>query len=135
MYENLIYLSVLLSVWSLKLNAQDIDFPLLQSEIEKYESRVHIQRLPNVYVTHPDAYKIRTQQPVYPSSTKRITLDVINVDAPTAEPELHWMKYRKGGEWKEFPSLTILPLLAWAEICLKVIRCPNTFTCLSLNIR
>ena len=64
--KNLIYLSVLLSVWSLKLNAQDIDFPLLQSEIEKYESRVHIQRLPNVYVTHPDAYKIRTQQPVYP---------------------------------------------------------------------
>ena len=34
--KNLIYLSVLLSVWSLKLNAQDIDFPLLQSEIEKY---------------------------------------------------------------------------------------------------
>ena len=127
--KNLIYLSVLLSVWSLKLNAQDIDFPLLQSEIEKYESRVHIQRLPNVYVTHPDAYKIRTQQPVYPSSTKRITLDVINVDAPTAEPELHWMKYRKG------LSLTILPLLAWAEICLKAIRCPNTFTCPSLNIR
>ena len=54
--KNLIYLSVLLSVWSLKLNAQDIDFPLLQSEIEKYESRVHIQRLPNVYVTHPDGY-------------------------------------------------------------------------------
>ena len=103
--KNLIYLSVLLSVWSLKLNAQDIDFPLLQSEIEKYESRVHIQRLPNVYVTHPDAYKIRTQQPVYPSSTKQITLDVINVDAPTAEPELHWMKYRKGGEWKEFPFI------------------------------
>ena len=126
--KNLIYLSVLLSVWSLKLNAQDIDFPLLQSEIEKYESRVHIQRLPNVYVTHPDAYKIRTQQPVYPSSTKRITLDVINVDAPTAEPELHWMKY-------SFLSLTILPLLAWAEICLKAIRCPNTFTCPSLNIR
>ena len=25
--KNLIYLSVLLSVWSLKLNAQDIDFP------------------------------------------------------------------------------------------------------------
>ena len=98
--KNLIYLSVLLSVWSLKLNAQDIDFPLLQSEIEKYESRVHIQRLPNVYVTHPDAYKIRTQQPVYPSSTKQITLDV-----------------------------------AWAEICLKAIRCPNTFTCPSLNIR
>ena len=40
--KNLIYLSVLLSVWSLKLNAQDIDFPLLQSEIEKYESRVPV---------------------------------------------------------------------------------------------
>lgn len=103
--KNLIYLSVLLSVWSLNLNAQDIDFPLSQSEIEKYESRVHIQRLPNVSVTHPDAYKIRTQQPVYSPSTKRITLDVINVDAPTAEPELHWMKYWKGGEWKEFPFI------------------------------
>jgi hypothetical protein len=68
--KNLIYLSVLLSVWSLKLNAQDIDFPLLQSEIEKYESRVHIQRLPNVYVTHPDAYKIRTQQPVLEKSRR-----------------------------------------------------------------
>ena len=103
--KNLIYLSVLLSVWSLNLNAQDIDFPLSQSEIEKYESRVHIPRLPNVSVTHPDAYKIRTQQPVYSPSTKRITLDVINVDAPTAEPELHWMKYWKGGEWKEFPFI------------------------------
>ena len=59
--KNLIYLSVLLSVWSLKLNAQDIDFPLLQSEIEKYESRVHIQRLPNVYVTHPDVWKQEKQ--------------------------------------------------------------------------
>lgn len=55
--KNLFYLFVFLSVWSLKLNAQDIDFPLSQAEIEKYESRVHIQRLPNVAVTHPDAYK------------------------------------------------------------------------------
>lgn len=103
--KNLFYLFVFLSVWSLKLNAQDIDFPLSQSEIEKYESRVHIQRLPNVAVTHPDAYKIRTQQHVYSPSTKRITLDVINVDAPTAEPELHWMKHWKDGKWEEFPFI------------------------------
>lgn len=103
--KNLIYLSVLLSVWSLKLNAQDIDFPLSQSEIEKYESRVHIQRLPNVSVTHPDAYKIRTQPLFYSPSTKRITLDVINIDAPTAEPELHWMKSWKNGKWEEFPFI------------------------------
>ena len=61
--KNLIYLSVLLSVWSLKLNAQNIDFPLSQSEIEKYESRVHIQRLPNVSVTHLDAYKFVLNNP------------------------------------------------------------------------
>jgi len=96
--KKLIYLFVLLSVWTLNLKAQDIDFPLSQSEIEKYESRVRIQRLPNVAVTHPDAYKIRTQQPVYSPSTKRITLDVINVDAPTAEPEYHRMKHWKDGK-------------------------------------
>lgn len=103
--KNLFYLFVFLSVWSLKLNAQDIDFPLSQTEIEKYESRVHIRRLPNVTVTHPDAYKIRTQQPAYSPSTKRITLDVINVDAPAAEPEYHWMKHWKDGKWEEFPFI------------------------------
>lgn len=103
--KKLIYLFVLLSVWTLKLKAQDIDFPLSQSEIEKYESRVRIQRFPNVAVTHPDAYKIRTQQPVYSPSTKQITLDVINVDAPTAEPEYHWMKHWKDGKWEEFPFI------------------------------
>ncbi len=106
--KNLLYLFVILSVWSLKLHAQDIDFPLPQSEIEKYENRVHIQRLPNVAITHPDAYKICTQQPVYSPSTKRITLDVINVDAPTAEPERHWMKHWKDGKWEEFPFIDIL---------------------------
>lgn len=103
--KKLIYLFVLLSVWTLNLKAQDIDFPLSQSEIEKYESRVRIQRLPNVAVTHPDAYKIRTQQPVYSPSTKQITLDVINVDAPTAEPEYHRMKHWKDGKWEEFPFI------------------------------
>lgn len=103
--KNLFYLFVFLSVWSLKLNAQDIDYPLSQAEIEKYESRVHIRRLSNVAVTHPDAYKIRTQQSVYSPSTKRITLDVINVDAPTAEPEYYWMKHWKDGKWEEFPFI------------------------------
>lgn len=103
--KNLFYLFAFLSVWSLKLNAQDIDYPLSQAEIEKYESRVHIRRLSNVAVTHPDAYKIRTQQSVYSPSTKRITLDVINVDAPTAEPEYYWMKHWKDGKWEEFPFI------------------------------
>lgn len=87
------------------LEAQDIDFPVSLSEIEKYESRVHILRLPDVPVTHPDAYKICTQQPVYQPTTKQITLDVINVDAPTAEPELHWMKHWKNGKWEDFPFI------------------------------
>lgn len=103
--KKLFYLFVFLSVWSLKLNAQDIDFPLSQAEIEKYESRVHIQRLPNVAVTHPDAYKIRTQQHVYSPSTKQITLDVINVDAPSAEPEYHRMKHWINGKWETFPFI------------------------------
>lgn len=103
--KKLIYLLVLLSIWMLKLNAQDIDFPLSQSEIEKYESRVRIQRFPNVAVTHPDAYKIHTRQSVYSRSTQKITLDVINVDAPTAEPEYHWMKHWKDRKWEEFPFI------------------------------
>lgn len=103
--KNLIYLFVLLSVWSLNLNAQDIDFPLSQSEIEKYGSRVRIQRLAHVAVTHPDAYKIRTRQSAYSPLTKKITLDVINVDAPAAEPEYHWMKHWKDGKWEEFPFI------------------------------
>lgn len=90
--KQLIYIIVFISTLFPQLKAQDIDFPLSQSEIEKYESRVRIQRLPNVPITHPDAYKIRTQQPVYSSSTRKITLDVINVDAPTAEPEYHRLK-------------------------------------------
>ena len=103
--KNLFYLLVLLSFCPPKLKAQDIDFPLSRSEIEKYESRVHIRRLPNVTVTHPDAYKNRTPQHVYSPSTKRITLDVINADAPTAEPEYHWMKHWKDGKWEEFPFI------------------------------
>lgn len=41
-------LSVYLFCLLPKLQAQDIDFPLLPSEIEKYESRIRIQRLPAV---------------------------------------------------------------------------------------
>lgn len=41
-------LSVYLFCLLPKLQAQDIDFPLSLSEIEKYESRIRIQRLPAV---------------------------------------------------------------------------------------
>lgn len=111
--KQLIYIIVIISTWLPQLKAQDIDFPLSQSEIEKYESRVRIQRLPDVPITHPDAYKIRTQQPVYSSSTRKITLDVINVDAPTAEPEYHRLKHWKGGKWVDFP---FIDNLAWAGV-------------------
>lgn len=80
----------LLAVSSLQ--AQDIDFPLSQSEIEKYESCVRMQRLPDVAITHADAYRIKTQQPVYSPQTKRIVVDVINANGPTAEPEYHHLK-------------------------------------------
>ena len=50
-------LSVYLFCLLPKLQAQDIDFPLSLSEIEKYESRIRIQRLPAVTITHADAYK------------------------------------------------------------------------------
>ena len=49
--KELFYLFIFLSVCPLIMDAQDIDFPLSQSEIEKYESRVHIQRLPDVAIT------------------------------------------------------------------------------------
>ncbi|WP_106831654.1 immunoglobulin-like domain-containing protein [Parabacteroides pacaensis] len=111
--KKLMYLLICLSALLSELKAQDIDFPLSQSEIEKYESRVHIQRLPDVPITHPDAYKIQTQQPVYSPQTKKITLDVINVDAPTAEPEYHWMKHWKDGKWVEFP---FIDNLVWAGV-------------------
>lgn len=93
----------LLVVFSLQ--AQDIDFPLSQSEIEKYESRVRMQRLSDVDITHADAYRIKTQQPVYSPETKRIILDIINVDGPTAEPEYHHLKQWKNGKWISFPFI------------------------------
>lgn len=111
--KRLISLIVFMSTLLPELKAQDIDFPLSQSEIEKYESRVRIQRLPDVPITHPDAYKIRTQKPAYSPSTGKITLDVINVDAPVAEPEYHWMKHWKDGKWVEFP---FIDNLAWAGV-------------------
>lgn len=90
---------------TLEVDSTDIDFPLSQSEIEKYESRVRMQRLPNVAITHADAYQIRTQQPVYSPQTKQIVLDVINVDGPTAEPEYHHLKQWKNGQWVSFPFI------------------------------
>ena len=83
--------------------AQDIDFPLSLSEIEKYESRIRIQRLPAVTITHADAYKIRTRQPVYSPRIKEIVLDIINMDGPTAELEYHNLKQMVNGKWLGFP--------------------------------
>lgn len=101
-------IKVLLSAISLlaflPLQAQDIDFPLSQSEIEKYESRVRIQRLPDVNIT-ADAYRIKTQQPVYSPQTKRIVVDVINVNGPTAELAYHHLKQWENGQWVSFPFI------------------------------
>ena len=83
----------------------DIDSPLSQSEIENYENRVRMQRLPNVSITYADAYKIRTQQSIYSPGTKEIVFDVINMDGPTAEPEHYWLKQWKNGKWVDFPFI------------------------------
>ena len=83
----------------------DIDSPLSQSEIENYENRVRMQRLPNVSITYADAYKIRTQQSIYSPETKEIVFDVINMDGPTAEPEHYWLKQWKNGKWVDFPFI------------------------------
>lgn len=81
----------------------DIDSPIPLSKIEQYNKRVTLKRIPNITITHPDAYKIRTQKPVYTTKTQQITLDVINVDAPSASPSHHWMEQWENGEWTEFP--------------------------------
>lgn len=83
----------------------DIDAPIPLSEIEQYNKRVILKRKPNVTITHPDAYKIRTQKPVYTTKTGQITLDVINVNAPPAELEYHRMEQWENGKWIEFPFI------------------------------
>lgn len=83
----------------------DIDAPIPLSEIEQYNKRVTLKRIPNVTITHPDAYKIKTQKPVYTTKTNEIILDVVNVDAPSAELEYHRMEQWENGEWIEFPFI------------------------------
>lgn len=85
--------------------AQDIDFPLPLSEIEKYESRVKMRRMPDVEITHADAYEIRTRLKVYPTQTRRMTMDVVNNSGPTAEPQNYSMKQWKDGQWETFPFI------------------------------
>lgn len=87
-----------------KLQAHYIDFPLSSSE-KKYGSRVRLQRLTDVAVTHADAYKIKAKQSVYSSQTRKIVFDVINVDAPVAEPEYYRLKQYKEGKWRDFPFI------------------------------
>lgn len=52
--------------------------------VAEYRKRMALQRFTGVPVTHPDAYKIETQQPVYAPRVTRVVLDVINLDAPAA---------------------------------------------------
>lgn len=77
--------------------------PLPMEAIGKYDERVKLQRYSNLPVTHPDAYQLRRQQAVYPGDTKQITLDIINMDGPTAEPGYHWMEHWEKGKWVTFP--------------------------------
>lgn len=72
-------------------------------EVEEYRKRMALQRFTGVPVTHPDAYKIETQQPVYAPRVTRVVLDVINLDAPAAEPEYHRLERWNGDGWVPFP--------------------------------
>lgn len=84
----------------------DIDSPMPVKEIEQYNKRVTLKRLPAVAITHPNAYTIKTQQPVYSPLTNQIILDVINIDAPTASPEhITSMEQEVDGQWIDFPFI------------------------------
>lgn len=96
---------LLIQVALTTVQAQDIDFPLPQHEIEKYESRVRMRRLTGVEVTHTDAYQIKTRLNTYPAGLKRMTMEVINNSGPTAEPEDYSMKHWKNGQWETFPFI------------------------------
>ena len=76
---------------------------LSEAEMKMFMSRVRIQRLPDVSVTHADVYQIRTQQPVYTPQTKQIICDVINVNGPIAIMGNHRLKQWRCGKWRLFP--------------------------------
>ena len=94
-----------IQVDSILFETSEVDAPIGLSEIEKYENRVALQHISNLPVTHPDAYKIRTQQSTYSTKTDKIQLDVMNIDAPVAEPEYHRLEQWKQGKWVEFPFI------------------------------
>lgn len=72
-------------------------------ETGEYRKRMSLQRFTGVPVTHPDAYKIRTQHPVYSLPVTEVRLDVINVNAPVAEPEYHRLERWNDRKWTPFP--------------------------------
>lgn len=72
-------------------------------ETGEYRKRMSLQRFTGVPVTHPDAYKIRTQHPVYSLPVTEVRLDVINVNAPVAEPEYHRLERWNDRKWMPFP--------------------------------
>ena len=75
----------------------------MKTDAEIGTDYLRIHRLPDVPVTHTDAYKIRMRQPVYPPETEQLVLDVINVDGPTVYPEYHALQQREEEKWVEFP--------------------------------
>lgn len=77
----------------------------VEGHVLQYKKRMSLQRFSNIPITHLDAYKIKTQYPVYSSLTDKIQLDVINVNAPTAEPEYHHLEQWENGKWVIFPFI------------------------------
>lgn len=103
MKKTILLLLGLLGLWG-EVQAQDIDSPLSVKEIGNYKNRVTIKRLTDVAMTHPDAYRIQTEEKVYSPKIKKIYYDYINVSGPTASPEERCkLFYWKDSKWQEMP--------------------------------
>ena len=103
MKKTILLLLGLLGLWG-EVQAQDIESPLSVKEIGNYKNRVSIKRLTDVAITHPDAYRIQTEEKVYSPKIKKIYYDYINVSGPTASPEERCkFFYWKDGGWQKMP--------------------------------
>lgn len=54
------------------LQPANIDSPISLPKIKKYDDRVSMLHLSNVSITYPDAYQIKTRNPVYSIHTKQL---------------------------------------------------------------
>ena len=103
MKKTILLLFGLLGLWA-DTYAQDIESPLSVKEIGNYKNRVSIKRQTDVAITHPDAYRIQTEEKVYSPKIKKIYYDYINVSGPTASPEDRCkLNYWKDGKWIAMP--------------------------------